>query len=202
MYFPESDTPFYRVTMFSNYSPFNVPNPGRQWSLMAEVSESPDKPVNTANVVDDVIAGFRKVGFITDSTPIVTRFHRRLERGYPTPWKGRDEVLGTVLPALEEKGILSRGRFGAWRYEVSNQDHSCLQGVEAVDKVLLDTEERTVAGTMGVEPPAIARRRNGTSPVAERAVVNLRNVWKGPVLTRLDKSAIYDKALRITEHAS
>lgn len=37
MYFPEDDCPFYRVTVFSNYSPFNVAEPGRQWSLMAEV---------------------------------------------------------------------------------------------------------------------------------------------------------------------
>jgi protoporphyrinogen oxidase len=191
MYFPESTTPFYRVTMFSNYSPFNVPNPGRQWSLMAEVSESPGKPVNTANVVDDVIAGFRKVGFITESTPIATRFHRRLERGYPTPWLGRDEVLGNVLPELEEQGIFSRGRFGAWRYEVSNQDHSCLQGVEAVDHVLMNTDEQTVNGTMGVEPPAVSPRvRPATN--GKRAVVQLRNVWKGPVLTRLFPSDLPD----------
>ena len=39
------------------------------------------------------------------------------------------------------------------------------------------------------------------TPVAERAVVNLRNVWKGPVLTRLDKSAIQENGLRITEPA-
>lgn len=181
MYFPEPDTPYYRVTAFSNYSPFNVPNPGRQWSLMAEVSESAFKPVNGATVTDEVIAGFRKSGFIDDRTRILSRFHRRLERGYPTPWLGRDEVLDTVLPALATKGILSRGRFGAWRYEVSNQDHSCLQGVEAVDQVLMGTEERTVEGIMGVEPPEIpsARtrasngRRNGAAP----------KPWVGPVLT-------------------
>jgi len=186
MYFPEADTPFYRVTLFSNYSPLNVANPGRQWSLMAEVSESVFKPVNVATMVDDVIAGFRKVGFIDESTPIVTRFHRRLEHGYPTPWRGRDAILDVVLPALEEKGILSRGRFGAWKYEVSNQDHSCLQGVEAVDHLLIETGEQTVNGTMGVEPQPITRDRiravtNGKrTPVAAH-----RNDLKGPVSSRV-----------------
>lgn len=191
MYFPEEDTPFYRVTVFSNYSPFNVPNPGRQWSLMAEVSESSHKPVNTATVVEDVIAGFRKVGFIADESRIVTRFHRRLERGYPTPWNGRDDVLQQVLPALAEHGILSRGRFGAWKYEVSNQDHSCLQGVEAVDHLLMDTGEQTVHGVMGVEPPIITSQRarssaNGRRPAPARSA-GIPLAWKGPVLTPIPR---------------
>ncbi len=44
--FPESHVPFYRATVFSNYSPNNVPASGAHWSLMAEVSESPEKPVD------------------------------------------------------------------------------------------------------------------------------------------------------------
>ena len=155
MYFPEPDVPFYRSTVFSNYSPNNVARPNEQWSLMAEVSESPGKPVDAARVVDEVIQGFKRSGFIDDRTTIATRWHRRLPRGYPTPWLERDDVLGAVVPKLEERGILSRGRFGAWRYEVSNQDHSSLQGVEAVDRILLGVRETTVTGRMDVEPPTV-----------------------------------------------
>lgn len=158
MYFPESNTPFYRVTVFSNYSPNNVATPGAQWSLMAEVAETPVKPVDQAGLVDEVIAGFRRVGFIGDHDRIVTRWHRRLPHGYPTPWRGRDAVLDQVQPALESRGILSRGRFGAWKYEVSNQDHSALQGVEAVDRLLLGTPEPTLGGAMDVEPPEVRAR--------------------------------------------
>lgn len=159
MYFPESDTPFYRVTVFSNYSEYNVARPGQQWSLMAEVSESPVKPVDAARVVEDVVAGFRRVGFIDDASRIVTRWHRRLAYGYPTPWLGRDAVLDEVQPVLDARGILSRGRFGAWKYEVSNQDHSAMQGVEAVDRLLLGAPESTVTGRMDREPPTLAVRR-------------------------------------------
>lgn len=156
MYFPEPDVPFYRSTVFSNYSPNNVARPGEQWSLMAEVSESPGKPVDASRIVDETIQGFKRCGFISDSTHVATRWHRRLARGYPTPWLERDDVLGAVQPSLEERGILSRGRFGAWRYEVSNQDHSSLQGVEAVDRILLGVGETTVTGRMDVEPPALS----------------------------------------------
>jgi hypothetical protein len=124
---------------------------------MAEGSESSVKPVDASRIVEQVIAGFRHVGFIDDATPIVTRWHRRLPFGYPTPWLGRDTVLEAVQPTLEARGILSRGRFGAWKYEVSNQDHSAMQGVEAIDRLLLGTPESTVTGRMDVEPPVLPR---------------------------------------------
>ena len=157
MYFPEPETPFYRVTVFSNYSPNNVALPGQQWSLMAEISESADKPVGAAHIVDEAIAGFRYVGLIDEATPIVSTWHRRLEHGYPTPWLDRDAVLDVVMPELEACGIFSRGRFGAWKYEVSNQDHSAMMGVEAVDYMLAETPEHTVRGVMGVEPAPVGR---------------------------------------------
>ena len=55
IYFPEDDCPFYRATVFSNYSPNNVPDINKHWSLMLEVSELHHKPV--AQVVNHAIEG-------------------------------------------------------------------------------------------------------------------------------------------------
>jgi len=143
LYFPEHDSPFYRATVFSNYSPYVVPKPGQQWSLMLEVSESPCKPVNVATLLAEAEQGARNSKLISDKDVIVSRFHKRLEYGYPTPFLGRDALLSPLHAAFERGSILSRGRFGSWKYEVSNQDHSLMLGVEAVDRALLGCEEIT-----------------------------------------------------------
>ena len=167
MYYPEDDCPFYRCTVFSHYAESNCPSgkvklptlrlgdpalhvknatpqEGPYWSLMFEISESPVKPVDLAKVVEETIQGAINTKMIDADAEIVSVYHRRLERGYPTPSLERDEVLKVALPLLKEKGIWSRGRFGAWKYEVGNQDHSCMQGVEAVDNILHGSTELTL----------------------------------------------------------
>lgn len=144
MYFPEGDNPFYRVTHFSHYSPQNVPHPGRQWSLMAEVSESRHKPVDSARVVEDTIAGLVATRMIRDRSEVHHTWHRRIEHGYPVPSLDRDAAITALRPALEARQVFSRGRFGAWMYEVSNQDHSFAQGVEVVDRLTSGAVEETL----------------------------------------------------------
>ncbi|MDQ4078559.1 MAG: amine oxidase, partial [Chloroflexota bacterium] len=144
MYFPENNCPFYRVTVFSNYSPHNVPDIDKYWSLMLEVSESPCKPVNRAAMIEEVISGALNTRLIESKDQVVSTWMYHAPYGYPTPSLERDQALDVLLPALGEHDIYSRGRFGAWKYEVSNQDHSVMQGVECVNNVLFGTDEVTV----------------------------------------------------------
>jgi protoporphyrinogen oxidase len=143
MYYPEPDVPFYRVTIFSNYAPANVPSPGEQWSLLCEISESEIKPVNHENILAETIQGLQQVGLINNPDEIISRWKTFLPYGYPTPFLGRDELIESIEPTLRSMRIYSRGRFGGWKYEVSNQDHSLMQGVEAIDNILFKEDEIT-----------------------------------------------------------
>ena len=147
LYFPQADIPFYRLTVFSNYSDDHVPTPGTTWSVMCEVAHRPSEPIEASAVVESTIAalsGGGGLGWI-DSKDIVSKWHTHLDRGYPVPTLGRDETVDPILRDLEARHrILSRGRFGAWKYEVANQDHSFMQGVEAAEHLLAGAEEPTV----------------------------------------------------------
>jgi len=143
MYFPEDHNPYYRVTVFSNYSPAHVPDAERNFSLMAEVCESPNKPVEVSALRNWTLTAMRKDGLVGDDNDVVSFWHRRIEHGYPTPFLGRDEILDCLIPVLARRRIHSRGRFGGWKYEVANQDHSFMQGVELADRLLDGTPETT-----------------------------------------------------------
>ena len=120
------------------------PKEGPYWSIMVEISESPLKPVDHANLLQDSIQGLVNTDMLMPDDEIVSTYHRRFEYGYPTPSLEREAVLTEMLPRLQEKDIYSRGRFGSWRYEVSNQDSSFMLGVEAVDHIVTGAEELTL----------------------------------------------------------
>jgi protoporphyrinogen oxidase len=145
MYFPEDDCPYYRVTVFSNYSPYNVPQTGPHWSLMAEVSESPEKPLTSSNLGEQVIEGMLDTGLIHTRGDIVSKWRYKAQYGYPTPGLDRDAALSEIVPHFEALNIFPRGRFGLWKYEVSNQDHSFMQGVEWVERVTRGQPEMTAS---------------------------------------------------------
>jgi len=120
--------------------------PGKQWSLMCEAAEpksnSNPEQWTTDHLIDSTIQALITYGFIT-SEMVVSKYYRRLCHGYPVPSINREMILEKVQPWLESKGIYSRGRFGGWRYEVANQDHSFMQGVEISDRLLRGIPEET-----------------------------------------------------------
>ncbi|KAI0413514.1 FAD/NAD(P)-binding domain-containing protein [Xylaria grammica] len=183
LYFVEDNCPFYRATIFSNYSPFNqpsgeaklatqqlangkepaspAPQPGPYWSLMLEVSESSYKPVRHETLLADCVRGLVNTSLLDPEDEIVSTYVRRFDHGYPTPSLERNDALAQALPYLRGKDILSRGRFGAWKYEVGNQDHSFMQGVEAVDNILSGGVELTLH-----HPDFVNTRANGERRLA------------------------------------
>jgi protoporphyrinogen oxidase len=152
MYFPEDNCPFYRVTYLSNYSPNMTPDKDNYYSLLCEVSESDAKRTpgdfnkNQDAVIEDCIRGLENAGLLQpgERANIVSRWCYYADYSYPTPSVERDSILSEVMPWLEARDIYSRGRFGMWKYEVANTDHSLMQGVELVNRLLLGEKETTI----------------------------------------------------------
>ncbi|KAI5291058.1 hypothetical protein KEM54_006492 [Ascosphaera aggregata] len=191
LYFPEDNCPFYRATIFSNYSPHNCPpasvrlptvqladgsvppvgqeekdREGPYWSIMLEVSESSMKPVDRGCLLQQCIQGLVNTELLRPLDEIVSTYHRVFEPGYPTPSLERDDALKEILPRLrDEFGIWSRGRFGSWKYEVGNQDHSFMLGVEAVDSCIVGGVEVTLEN-----PDWVNGRRNEERRLVKKVV--------------------------------
>ncbi|KAL6769868.1 hypothetical protein ACKKBG_A32675 [Auxenochlorella protothecoides x Auxenochlorella symbiontica] len=152
---------------------------GPYWSLMFEISESQYKPVSMKDtklggsagtwpeIVRETLIGAINTKLVEAGSEIVSIYHRRLEHGYPTPSVGRDAVLKQALPELKAAGIWSRGRFGSYKYEVANQDHSLMLGVESVDNILFGTQELTL------EYPNIVNPRKNTELLYSKTNVSL-----------------------------
>nr|QBK90807.1 MAG: uncharacterized protein LCPAC201_01080 [Pithovirus LCPAC201] len=156
LYLPEDDTPFYRISVFSRYSDDHVPDPKKNWSLLCEASEvistwgdqNMKKQIKSGNqrkteILRQTIPSLLKYGLIKNKNQVISIFHKRLDQGYPVPFLKRDKYLSIIQPWLESNNIFSRGRFGGWKYEVSNQDHSFMQGVEVIDRIFLGIPEIT-----------------------------------------------------------
>jgi protoporphyrinogen oxidase len=156
MYFPEPAQPFFRATVFSNYSPHNsLPH---SWSLMCETATSSYIQKSQKEIYTQTIEGAKKAHLISRSDIIIDTFQYFAEKAYPTPTLERDVYIEKTLPLLETYSIYSRGRFGVWKYEVGNMDHSFMQGVEWVNRMIGNEDEVTIHKSNIVNAPGVRHR--------------------------------------------
>ena len=142
-YFPEPEVPFYRATNFAKYSPANVPG-GRTdvySSWMTEIASSQLRPLDTEGLADRVTNALRAVGLLAEDAPIVSQHVQHIPYAYPVPTIDRDHALAVIQPWLMAHDIYARGRFGAWRYELGNMDHSVKMGVDVARLLVSGTPE-------------------------------------------------------------
>ncbi len=133
MYFPQPELPFYRATNFAKYAAANVPDQdtSRYSSFMTETAYSAQKPEERPGLEDRVERGLRAAGVVAGRPRVASLHVEDIEYAYPVPTLARDEALAAIQPWLMEHRVLSRGRFGAWRYEIGNMDHAVKMGVDA-----------------------------------------------------------------------
>jgi len=103
LYFPEDNTPFYRATIFSNYSDFNTPQrstklptqrrassatafetspqEGPYWSIMFEVCQSEQRQVNLETLLEETIKGAVATELLRPEDEIVSTYERRFDHG-------------------------------------------------------------------------------------------------------------------------
>lgn len=143
VYFPSASVPFYRVTVFSNYSPNNVPRPESQTSFLCETSFPETAKVSGKAIVDKTIEGLAHSGMMRrdDMQRIASRWKMKVPRLYPIPSLGRDSALKEIKNYLEKHRIYSVGRFGGWRYELGNMDHSFMAGYNLATKFSHDKQK-------------------------------------------------------------
>ncbi len=151
MYFSDPADPYYRVTVLSNYSDANVPS-SKCFSLLIEVAmKRSNQLVDAATFASSIEQRIRNEFGITSTTKTVSAWTKLLPYGYPIPTLHRDEIISTINEQFEQLEVFSRGRFGFWKYEISNQDHSFMQGYECIGRIHSGTsisDEPTILSTL------------------------------------------------------
>jgi protoporphyrinogen oxidase len=143
MYFPQDLAPFYRATNFAKYAAANVPGADveRYSAYMTETSYSDAKPEPRAGLEERVDAGLRASGVVSGSPTVASIHVEDIPYAYPVPTLERDSALAIIQPWLMERQIFSRGRFGSWRYEIGNMDHSVKMGIDIARHLVSGAEE-------------------------------------------------------------
>jgi len=152
----DKNIPFFRLSVPSNYSPANTPHPHNSWSVLLEAGCSEYHSLDETSLVDLALKVVNQLINKPDITPI-SIWQSQARFGYPIPTLDRDDILEGAESILQSQKILSRGRFGSWKYECGNQDSSFMQGVEAVDRALFGTEELTYSRPDLIDKNIISR---------------------------------------------
>jgi hypothetical protein len=129
-----------------------TPDRENYYSLLCETSESSVKETvgrggtDPHAMIELTIKGLENAGLLEpgERANIVSTWCYFADYSYPTPSVDRDEILAEIIPWLESRSIYSRGRFGMWKYEVSNTDHTLMQGVELANRLVLGEPETTI----------------------------------------------------------
>ena len=131
IYFPESDFPFYRVNISSNFSPRMAP-PGCG-CLWLEATLREGEAFDREKFTEASIEGLIRCGLLQSRDQVVLKHYQKIEYGYVVFNRYRQLHLREILASLEKRGIYSIGRYGGWDY--LTMEGAIQAGREAAEKI-------------------------------------------------------------------
>ncbi|MCX5860356.1 MAG: FAD-dependent oxidoreductase, partial [Proteobacteria bacterium] len=131
IYFPESDFPFYRVNISSNFSPAMAP-PGCG-CLWLEATLREGEAFDREKFTEASIEGLIRCGLLQSRDQVVLKHYQQIEYGYVVFNRYRQLHLREILASLEKRGIYSIGRYGGWDY--LTMEGAIQAGREAAEKI-------------------------------------------------------------------
>lgn len=128
VYFPEKKYTFYRCGMYTSVTPSSAPD--GYVTMYVEISHRPGKAPDTSRCLAETIAGLRHAGIITDAEEFAYACALPIPFAYVIYDSKRTAAVGAIQSFLQEKGIYSIGRYGAWEY--SFMERSVLDAMATV----------------------------------------------------------------------
>lgn len=141
VYFPEPAFSFYRAGFPANLSPGLAPRGCS--SLYVERSLLPDEPFDPEEVVERAVDDLRRARILWAGDRVVYRRVSVLDPAYVIYDRHRARHLPRILTALEEAGIHSAGRFGAWEY--NSMEGAIRAGMDLAARLGAGREPRRLA---------------------------------------------------------
>jgi len=122
VYVPEERYPFFRVGIFNNAVAAMAPPGGG--SLYVELTERTGTPN-----VPEILRALENIGAITAVADVSRAEVREIQYAYVVFDDAHEESTRTIHGWLQNIGIVSCGRYGAWIY--NSMEDSIIQGMEA-----------------------------------------------------------------------
>jgi len=135
VYFPEAKFPLLRLSLPANLSSFTV-LPGKS-AISVEVFYSQFKKINKKAIVEKVINGLRKAGFLPKNNKILFVKTRDIKYAYVIYTHGRKRNIKIIHRFLKQNDIYPAGRFGEWGYLW--MDEAILSGKKAAKELTTKT---------------------------------------------------------------
>ena len=131
IYFPDADTPFYRVGVPTNFS--KTVAPAGTSSFYVEFGLPRGQRPDRESLEREARVALEREGILRPDDRILASDWIAIDPGYVIFDRARQQIMEEIVPELERFGVHLIGRYGAWTY--SYMERALLDGLEVAERI-------------------------------------------------------------------